>query len=345
MGNSSQGSGGESAGGESSASVGMGESVDTTSLKELVVYNGAETEIDFKHINFDDSNEIGIHCGTLQAVKDLGHSVITKLTLSDYNEYKCDFDIESIWSSIELAKRLGDENLYNNLRQLSNSENKYKEYSKIYRKWFLDKGYNLISYINSIEDAGSTSYIILDTNIIKSAQRVLGESMEKDIDEIDDFFNSLTDSDYLYFVTEDANGNEGETFDNMDDAIRYVEQPEVSDTKVVAFANIDGNGNNRKSIVVYEYDNRLGENMEEKVDKIYDIRKELNYIDQEENTDLRNMYDALKFSDEEKKEIVKLLANSSYGAVKDFIEKKYNSDFKVNEEFESLKESSTSKNE
>ena len=84
-------------------------------------------------------------------------------------------------------------------------------------------------------------------------------------DEIDDFFQSLDVNDDVYFVTEDENGNEGETFFDLQDAINYVEQPETSDTKVVAFANIAGDGFNRKSVTVYEYNN-LEESLKETID-------------------------------------------------------------------------------
>lgn len=87
----------------------------------------------------------------------------------------------------------------------------------------------------------------------------------------------------------------------------------------------------------------MGEDMRTEIDRVYNIRKELNYIDQEENTDLRNMYDALELSQEDKKSLVKLLASSSYGAVKDFIEKKYNKIFNINEEFRELVENTTKK--
>lgn len=136
--------------------------------KKLVVYNGSNKSIDFTSIDLNDSCEIGIHCGTLQAAKDKEYKNITELVLSGYKEYKCDFDVTSIWSSIELAKLLGDEELYNSLRTCAGSADKYKEYSKIYRQWFLDKGYSLISYIDEVEDPGSISYIILDTSIIES---------------------------------------------------------------------------------------------------------------------------------------------------------------------------------
>ena len=51
-----------------------------------------------------------------------------------------------------MAKLLGDEELYNSLRTHAGSADKYKEYSKIYRQWFLDKGYNLISYMLLLEN-------------------------------------------------------------------------------------------------------------------------------------------------------------------------------------------------
>lgn len=63
----------------------------------------------------------------------------------------------------------------------------------------------------------------------------------------------------------------------------------------------------------------------------YNIRKELDYIDRDEGTDLRNMYDSLDLLEEDKREIVKLLAKSAYGAVKKFIEDKYAKQFNIEE--------------
>lgn len=64
----------------------------------------------------------------------------------------------------------------------------------------------------------------------------------------------------------------------------------------------------------------------------YNIRKELDYIDRDEGTDLRNMYDSLDLLEEDKREIVKLLAKSAYGAVKKFIEDKYAKQFNIEED-------------
>ena len=61
-------------------------------------------------------------------------------------------------------------------------------------------------------------------------------------------------------------------------------------------------------------------NGKRKLKRLYNIRKELDYIDRDEGTDLRNMYDSLDLLEEDKREIVKLLAKSAYGAVRKFIE-------------------------
>lgn len=63
----------------------------------------------------------------------------------------------------------------------------------------------------------------------------------------------------------------------------------------------------------------------------YNIRKELDYIDRDGGTDLRNMYDSLYLLEEDKREIVKLLAKSAYGAVRKFIEDKYAEQFNIEE--------------
>lgn len=94
-------------------------------------------------------------------------------------------------------------------------------------------------------------------------------------------------------------------------------------------------GDVEKGIEAFNQGTGLGiaEDVEDKpIAGTYDIRKELDYIDRDEGTDLRNMYDSLDLLEEDKREIVRLLAKSAYGAVRKFIEDKYAEQFNVEED-------------
>ena len=144
--------------------------------ESLEIYNGTNIpDFDYTQINLDDNREIGLHCGTEQACRDKGYKYINKLNISNENILALDIDMAGYWSDPAILKYLtnvfSDSEigaLRKKMRTFSGEETgtKYKNYSKIIRDALLDKGYNVISYPNSVEDAGSTSYIILDSSII-----------------------------------------------------------------------------------------------------------------------------------------------------------------------------------
>ena len=144
--------------------------------ESLEVYNGTNIDdFDYSNIDLDNSREIGLHCGTEQACKDKGYKCINKLNISNENILALDTDMVGYWSDPAIFKYLTNvfsdseiSALRKKMRAFSGEETgtKYKNYSKIIRDALLDKGYNVISYPNSVEDAGSTSYIILDSSII-----------------------------------------------------------------------------------------------------------------------------------------------------------------------------------
>lgn len=154
----------------------------------LVVYNGTNIEnFDYSTIDLNNSREIGLHCGTENACRDRGYKFVNKLTLQSPKILALDFDMTNIWSSIEFVRRLAQydlfdekqlESLENQMRKCADSPNKYIEYSTLLREFFLNKGYNVISYPNEGEDAGSTSYIVLDMSTIKPVNK-MEESMNK----------------------------------------------------------------------------------------------------------------------------------------------------------------------
>ena len=144
--------------------------------ESLEVYNGTNiADFDYSNIDLDNSREIGLHCGTEQACKDKGYKCINKLNISNENILALDTDMAGYWSDPAVLKHLNNvfsdseiSSLRKKMRAFSGEETgtKYKNYSKIIRDALLDKGYNVISYPNSVEDVGSTSYIILDSSII-----------------------------------------------------------------------------------------------------------------------------------------------------------------------------------
>jgi hypothetical protein len=166
-------------------SLGEGEGTD------LVVYNGTNKEnFDYSTIDLNSSREIGLHCGTEQACRDRGYKFVNKLILKSPNVLSLSFDMTSIWSSIELVRRMAQydlfdekqlESLENQMRKCAGDPDKYLKYSKLLREFFLNKGYNVISYPNEIEDSGSTSYIVLDTSII---QKDIGETLAESTSEM-----------------------------------------------------------------------------------------------------------------------------------------------------------------
>lgn len=144
--------------------------------ESLEIYNGTDIpDFDYTQINLADSKEIGLHCGTEQACKDKGYKYINKLTVSNENILALDTDMSGYWSDLSVLKYLEsifseDEiaELRTQMRSFAGEESdiKYKNYSTILRNAILNKGYNVISYPNNVEDIGSTSYIILDSSII-----------------------------------------------------------------------------------------------------------------------------------------------------------------------------------
>ncbi len=144
--------------------------------ESLEVYNGTNiADFDYSNIDLDNSREIGLHCGTEQACKDKGYKCINKLNISNENILALDTDMVGYWSDPAILKHLTSvfsdseiSALRKKMGAFSGEETgtKYKNYSKIIRDALLDKGYNVISYPNSVEDVGSTSYIILDSSII-----------------------------------------------------------------------------------------------------------------------------------------------------------------------------------
>ena len=150
--------------------------------ESLEIYNGTNIpDFDYTQINLDDNREIGLHCGTEQAYKDKGYKYINKLNISNENILALDTDMAGYWSDPAVLKHLtnvfSDSEigaLRKKMKAFSGEETgtKYKNYSKIIRDALLDKGYNVISYPNSVDDAGSTSYIILDSSIISKLTNI-----------------------------------------------------------------------------------------------------------------------------------------------------------------------------
>lgn len=150
-------------------------------VSDLVVYNGVSTDnFDYSSVDLNNSREIGLHCGTEKACRDRGYKFVNKLIIKSPKVLALDFDITSYWSSIETVRMMANKNLFDEkqlesleiqMRKCSDSPNKYKEYSKLLREFFLNKGYNVVSYPNAIEDEGSISYIILDMSIVNKDMR------------------------------------------------------------------------------------------------------------------------------------------------------------------------------
>lgn len=179
--------------------------------ESLEIYNGVDIpDFDYSTIDLDNSREIGLHCGTEQACKDKGYKYINKLNVSNENILALDTDMAGYWSDPAMLKHLTGifsneeiSSLRRKMRMFSGEETgtKYKNYSKIIRDALLDKGYNVISYPNSVEDAGSTSYIILDSSIISKLTNISEQidnsncSLTLDVvtftDSVLDTFNSL----------------------------------------------------------------------------------------------------------------------------------------------------------
>lgn len=161
-------------------SLGEGEESD------LVVYNGVSTDnFDYSSVDLYNSKEIGLHCGTEKACRDRGYKFVNKLIIKSPKVLALDFDNTSYWASIETVHMMANKNLFDKkqlgsleiqMKKCSDSPNKYEEYSKLLREFFLNKGYNVVSYPNAIEDKGSTSYIILDMSIV---QRDFGEALKE----------------------------------------------------------------------------------------------------------------------------------------------------------------------
>lgn len=169
----------------------------------ITTYNGSiHNDENYKNINLMKSKELGIHCGTKLAVKARGYKYIYELKLSNFNILKLKFDMTVEWGGLELASKLttdADElkMLKLKLRTFSNRKDKREQYSKIYRDFILSKGYNLISYINKVEDKDTTGYIIIDTSTIISAKLIEEENLsavETDkLAEIDKFVKDIYD--------------------------------------------------------------------------------------------------------------------------------------------------------
>lgn len=164
-------------------------SLGESALPDITVYNGTNNaHLDYSTIDLNNSREIGLHCGTEQACRDKGYKFINKLTVKSPTVLQLPFDVTSIWSSIELVRRLAQfelfdekqlESLENQMRKCADAPDKYRKYSALLREFFLSEGYNVISYVNEIEDPSSTSYILLDMSIVHSD---LGEGFNMRLD-------------------------------------------------------------------------------------------------------------------------------------------------------------------
>lgn len=159
----------------------------------LTVYNASTHNL--SNVSIENSKELGIHCGTLEAAKEVkeskNYSTLNKVTLSGVNAFSIDADMSGLWSSAHLIHYLSflsDEEKQELRQKLSDSAfDKYGDeksiaYSKVFRELILSKGYNTIEYINDAEDKGSKSYIILDTSIIKNVEPVDDEPTDPDND-------------------------------------------------------------------------------------------------------------------------------------------------------------------
>ena len=176
---------------------------ETKSTQIITTYNGSNSpHQDFKNMDLMNSTEIGVHCGTKDAVKSLGYRHIYEIKLSNFKLLEFKFDMTSEWAVPELAYKLSDDekivkSLLVKLKMVSHRKDKREQYSKIFRDFILSKGYNLISYINEIEHKDSISYIIIDTSTIISAKLVKEEtlsSVETDkLVEIETFLNDLNE--------------------------------------------------------------------------------------------------------------------------------------------------------
>ena len=153
-------------------------------LNESVECFNSGNSTNLKTFDISDSKEIGIHCGTKECAEEVakrkGYKHMCKLTFDDSKCLPVSEDLTSIWSSMEIIRVLrksfnSDEltALQNQMRQYADSANKTIMYSTLIREFILNHGYNVISYTNEIEDKGSTSYIILDTSVIKNVEEVV----------------------------------------------------------------------------------------------------------------------------------------------------------------------------
>lgn len=147
---------------------------DDVSSNEIIVYNGInQKDFNYNTINLNNSNEIGLHCGTYTAAKNRGYKYVNKLTIHNINSFHIDADIPH-WASYELLRYLTTlltpmeiSKLQNDMRKTSVGESMYRERSTLIRQALLNKGINVLTYTNGREDPGSISYIILDKEVIK----------------------------------------------------------------------------------------------------------------------------------------------------------------------------------
>lgn len=182
-----------------------------------IVYHASLTPVSFP-LNFNLSKEVGLHCGTLeQATTKNGTDYVYEVTLKP--SFVCAHlksDTESTYGSMEFLYNLFDSSIIDDLdfndllmllRDKARDKDKQKAYSKIYRSFLLEKGFNAFDYPNTVEGTSKDKSIcIIDNNIIADFKQIDIKTKNED-----------------YGIA-----NQYQEFDSVDTAIKSSKLPDLS---------------------------------------------------------------------------------------------------------------------
>lgn len=150
---------------------------------ELILYNSTNDEnFDYNNVDFDKSNEIGIHCGSFETARSKGYRHINRLFVSGLRVCEMN-DVGSTFGSMQVINGLYNSGIISikersdmikefRKEMVFSTEEKQRCFSRIIRNCLIQKGYNSVHYINGVENKGDNNYIIFDNAVVKFYEQI-----------------------------------------------------------------------------------------------------------------------------------------------------------------------------
>lgn len=151
----------------------------------------------YKNLSFDTnkSEEIGLHCGTVEQTNKFPGTFLYKLTVDTSKMFTLKNDVTSTYGGLDFLHELLRSTIINKeqfdtciteLRSNMDSVNKKSYYSQYYRKLLNSLGFTGFIYPNEGERVGGNSICIIDSTAIKnivSISDIILEAVKKEINE------------------------------------------------------------------------------------------------------------------------------------------------------------------